>query len=83
VALDIDGGTIREARVALGGVATKPWRARAAEQSLRGAKLGDDTFTEAAAAELKAAVPQKYNAFKIELCKSVIVRALQTAATIT
>jgi xanthine dehydrogenase YagS FAD-binding subunit len=83
IALDIDNGTIREARVALGGVATKPWRARAAEQSLKGAKLGDDAFTAAADAELMSAVPRKYNAFKIELCKRVIVRALQTAAAIT
>jgi xanthine dehydrogenase YagS FAD-binding subunit len=80
VALDIDNGTIRDCRVALGGVATKPWRAFAAEKALRGRKVGDDLFATAAEAELRAAVPQKYNAFKAELCKRVIVKALRTVS---
>jgi xanthine dehydrogenase YagS FAD-binding subunit len=80
VALDVQGGTIKQARVALGGVATKPWRARAAEKALVGQKPSDEAFAAAADAELKVAKPQKYNAFKVELCKRTIVRALQTVA---
>jgi xanthine dehydrogenase YagS FAD-binding subunit len=80
VILDLDGGTIKSARVALGGVATKPWRAREAEKVLTGAKANDDTFAKAADAELAAAKPQKFNAFKIELCKRTMVRALQTVS---
>jgi xanthine dehydrogenase YagS FAD-binding subunit len=80
VALDLDGGRIREARIALGGVAGKPWRATAAEAALKGATAGDDAFKAAAEAELKPAVAQSHNAFKIPLAKRVIVRALQTVA---
>jgi xanthine dehydrogenase YagS FAD-binding subunit len=80
VALDVQAGTIQQARVALGGVATKPWRARTAEKALVGQKPSDAAFTAAAEAELKAAKPQKYNAFKVELCKRTIVRAMQTVA---
>jgi len=82
VALNIDGGTIREARIALGGVATKPWRAFDAEKTLAGKKPGTDAYTAAAEAALAGAKPQKDNAFKIELCKRTIVRALETAAAI-
>jgi xanthine dehydrogenase YagS FAD-binding subunit len=82
VALEVVGGTIKQARVALGGVATKPWRARAAEKALVGQKPSDETFAAAAAAELKAAVPRKYNAFKVELCRRTIVRALGTVANV-
>jgi xanthine dehydrogenase YagS FAD-binding subunit len=78
VAVDMDGKIIRDCRIALGGVATKPWRAAAAEQALRGKTAGPDAFAAAADAELKAAVPQKFNAFKIELCKRVIIQALST-----
>ena len=80
VALDLDGETIRDCRIALGDVATKPWRALAAEKSLRGVRAGEDAFRAAAEAELKPAVPRQFNAFKIELCKRVLVQALQTAA---
>jgi xanthine dehydrogenase YagS FAD-binding subunit len=80
VALNIDGGTIREARIALGGVATKPWRATDAEKALGGKPPGDAAYNAAADAALTGAKPQKFNAFKIELCKRTIVRALQTAA---
>ena len=79
-ALDLDNGIIRNCRLALGGVATKPWRALAAEKVLKGMKAGPETFRAAAEAELKQAVPQKDNAFKIELCKRVIVRSLEAAA---
>jgi xanthine dehydrogenase YagS FAD-binding subunit len=79
VALDLDNGVVRDCRIALGGVATRPWRALAAEQALRGAKAGDEAFRAAADAELKAAVPQKDNAFKIELCRRIVVHSLKVA----
>ena len=78
VAVDMNGKTIRDLRIALGGVATKPWRATEAEGALRGQQATPEAFAAAADAELKAAVPQKFNAFKIELCKRVIVQALST-----
>ena len=77
-AMRIEGGTIAEARLALGGVATKPWRARLAEQSLMGKAPTTATFEEAARAELAAAVPRRYNAFKIEMAQRAIVRGLTT-----
>ena len=78
VALEVQDGKITSARVALGGVATKPWRAAAAEKVLVGAKLGKDTYAAAAKAALQGARPHKFNAFKIELAQRVIVRALET-----
>jgi xanthine dehydrogenase YagS FAD-binding subunit len=83
VALDLEpgsGGRVRAARVALGGVATKPWRSREAEQALTGAKVEERTWRAAAEAALRGARPQKDNAFKIELAKRTLVRALATAA---
>lgn len=80
VALDLSGGTIREARVALGGVATKPWRSLEAEKALAGARPGESAWRAAADAALAGAKPQKDNAFKIELARRVLVRALTTAA---
>ncbi len=82
VALDLDGDKIRDCRIALGGVATKPWRASAAENALRGAQIGEDAFRSAAEAELKPAIPQTYNSFKIELCKRVLVQSLKSAAAL-
>ena len=79
-ALTLDGGTIKEARLALGGVAAKPWRARAAEQTLAGARPGPDAFRRAAAAALADAKPSGDNAFKIELAQRILVRALTLAA---
>jgi xanthine dehydrogenase YagS FAD-binding subunit len=76
VALEIKDGVIVDARIALGGVATKPWRALAAEAALKGQKPETAVFVAAAAAELKPAVAQKDNGFKIELAKRTIVRAL-------
>ena len=81
VALDLTGGTIRQARVALGGVATKPWRAHVAEKALAGARPGESAWRAAADAALAGAKPQKDNAFKVELARRVIVRALTTAAS--
>jgi xanthine dehydrogenase YagS FAD-binding subunit len=80
VALDLQDGRIREARVALGGVGTKPWRSRSAEAVLRGQAPSPALFRAAAEAELKGAVPQTENAFKIELAKRTMVRALITVA---
>ena len=79
-ALDIDNGTIRAARVGMGGVAHKPWRAFAAEKILIGAKANEQTFAAAAAATIREAKPQKYNRFKVEMSKRALVRALTTAA---
>lgn len=77
VALDLDGETIRAARIALGGVATRPWRCPDAEKVLAGRRATPEAFRAAAEAALTGAVPQKHNAFKIELTKRTLVRALQ------
>ena len=78
VAVEVVDGTIRSARIALGGVATKPWRAEAAEAKIVGMRASDDVFGPAAEAALAGAVPRQFNAFKVELAKRTIVRALQT-----
>jgi xanthine dehydrogenase YagS FAD-binding subunit len=82
-ALRIEGGTIRSARLALGGVAAKPWRARAAEALLVGATPTVESFALAADVALAEAMPSGDNAFKIELAKRVVKRAflLATAGT--
>jgi xanthine dehydrogenase YagS FAD-binding subunit len=82
VALDVRDGVVRDCRIALGGVATKPWRALAAEAALKGATPTEENFLAAANAELKAAVPRAHNGFKIELCRRVITQALLTAAAL-
>jgi xanthine dehydrogenase YagS FAD-binding subunit len=79
VVLDLDGDTIRGARLGLGGVATKPWRAVEAEQILMGHKATDDAFRDAAEIALAGAVAREHNHFKIELAKRTIVRAFATA----
>jgi xanthine dehydrogenase YagS FAD-binding subunit len=77
-ALDIDeDGTICDVRLALGGIAHKPWRAWAAEASLRGRTPGDAAFREAADIELQDAAGLKHNAFKIELAKRLIISTLK------
>src|SRR5206468_1575239 len=76
IALDVEGGVIREARVALGGVATVPWRSRSAEELLRGQKFDDALAERAAAAAFEGAVGNRHNAFKIALGKRVVGRAL-------
>src|SRR5262249_32272614 len=80
VALRLEGGAIAEARVALGGVAAKPWRAREAEHVLAGARCDAATFRRAAAAALAQAQPSGGNAFKIERARPVVARALALAA---
>jgi xanthine dehydrogenase YagS FAD-binding subunit len=79
-ALELDGDTIKEARLALGGVAHKPWRDAGAEAALRGKTAGLATFTQAADLVLRDAKGFAHNAFKIELARKVIVRALTQAA---
>ncbi len=79
-ALRIEGGTIRTARLALGGVAAKPWRAHAAEDILAGARPDEAVFRRAAEAALADARPSGDNAFKIELARRILVRALTVAA---
>src|SRR5436190_7464630 len=78
--LDVQNGQINAARVALGGVAHKPWRAQKAEAALVGKTADEKTFRAAAEAELAAAKGYKHNSFKIELAKRAIVRALSTVA---
>jgi len=78
-ALKLEGGKIHEARVALGGVAAKPWRARAAEEALAGASPDEAAFRKAAEAALADAKPSGDNAFKIELARRIVVRALTAA----
>lgn len=78
--LRLDGGGIGEARIALGGVALKPWRARAAEAVLAGAEPSEANFRAAADAALTDARPSGDNAFKIELARRLIVRTLIRAA---
>jgi xanthine dehydrogenase YagS FAD-binding subunit len=82
VALRVDRGVIGDVRLALGGVATKPWRARLAERVLLGAPAEPASFARAAAEEMASAVPRGMNAFKIELAQRTIVRALETAAVL-
>lgn len=77
--LELDGLTIRKARLALGGVAAKPWRARAAEAALEGAPASEEAFARAADLALEEARPAGENAFKIELARRVLVRAIKEA----
>jgi xanthine dehydrogenase YagS FAD-binding subunit len=76
VGLEMNGGTIVRARVALGGVATVPWRSREAEKALAGARANDENFRAAAEAALAGAKPQKHNAYKVELAKRTLTYAL-------
>lgn len=75
-ALDVTGGAVRDVRLALGGVATKPWRARRAEEALRGQAATPESFRAAARAELEAARPLRDNEFKIDLAERIIVAVL-------
>ena len=77
-AVRIEDGAIAEVRLALGGVGTRPWRARRAEAALLGRPASEASFAEAARQELAAATPHPMNAFKVELAQRAIVRALNT-----
>lgn len=76
IALDLDGDTVRDARIALGGVATVPWRASEAEDSLRGSRLDEGSAREAAEIAFADARTREDNAFKVPLGKETLVRAL-------
>jgi xanthine dehydrogenase YagS FAD-binding subunit len=80
VGLEIAGGTIKEARLVLGGVAHKPWRDRGAEARLNGAPATPESFLHAADTVLRDARGFGHNDFKIELARRVILRALAQAA---
>jgi xanthine dehydrogenase YagS FAD-binding subunit len=81
IVVRLDGKKIQTARVALGGVGTKPWRCFEAERSLQGHAVDATLFRRAAEAALKDARPQSENEFKVELAKRCLVRALTLATT--
>jgi xanthine dehydrogenase YagS FAD-binding subunit len=76
VALDVWKGRVRDVRIALGAVAPMPWRARGAEQALRGAPAVEASFAAAAEAELAQARPLRDNAYKVPLVRNLIVATL-------
>jgi xanthine dehydrogenase YagS FAD-binding subunit len=82
-ALELEGGTIKQARLALGGVAHKPWRNTAAEAALRGQRADPASFARAADLLLRDAKGYEHNAFKIELARRGIIRTLTQAAQAT
>src|SRR5690606_2644159 len=82
-ALELEGDTIRQARVALGGVAHKPWRDPAAETALEGQVANDATFSRAADLLLRDARGFTHNTFKIDLARKTVIRALTQAAGAT
>ncbi|MCA1229904.1 xanthine dehydrogenase family protein subunit M [Saccharopolyspora sp. 6M] len=77
VDLDVADGRVRNARIALGGVAHKPWRATRAEGALRGAPVGEQAFRAAADAELAAAEPLSGNAYKVPMTRGTLVAVLR------
>jgi xanthine dehydrogenase YagS FAD-binding subunit len=79
-ALKVDGGAVRDARLALGGVATKPWRAWRAEEALRGRPASAESFRAAADAELADARPLRDNGFKVELTRRTMTAVLEELA---
>ena len=78
LALEMAGGKIRSARMAFGGVATKPWRARNVEEVLAGATPSEELFERAGATATEGAQPRTDNGFKIELLKRTVAKALRT-----
>jgi len=82
-ALELEGGTIKQARLALGGVAHKPWRNTAGEAALRGQRAEPASFARAADLLLRDAKGYEHNAFKIELARRGIIRTLTQAAQAT
>jgi xanthine dehydrogenase YagS FAD-binding subunit len=77
-AVEVSGGRVAQARLALGGVGTVPWRVRDAESALAGAAPDDGAFRDAAEIALAGAMPRAHNGFKVELAQRAIVRALRT-----
>jgi xanthine dehydrogenase YagS FAD-binding subunit len=80
VALRMDGDSVRDARIAIGGLGTRPWRARAAEQALRGRALTPETARVAGDAALQGAKTNRDNAFRIELGARTVADALIIAS---
>jgi xanthine dehydrogenase YagS FAD-binding subunit len=81
-ALDVDGDQIRDARVAVGGVGTKPWNLPKVREALIGKSLNQQTFEAAAKLATDGAQPLRHNAFKVELVQRTIVRALMNLETL-
>ncbi len=80
VIAQVGNGHFQRVRIALGGVGTKPWRSREAEHALEGKEANEHNFRQAAEAALHDAKPQRYNAFKIELAKRTLTRALKVVS---
>ncbi|MCR5889526.1 xanthine dehydrogenase family protein subunit M [Hymenobacter sp. J193] len=80
VALDLDGNTIKAARLAFGGVAHKPWRLQTAEQFLVGKPATEETFRQAAAVAMQGAKAFKHNEYKLKLAPNTLIQALRNAA---
>ena len=78
----MDGGVVRQVRIALGGVASTPWRAREAEAALAGKPLDEAMATEAARIAFAGARPREHNAYKVALGRKTVVRALLQAAAL-
>ncbi len=76
VALDLDGGNVRDIRIAAGGVGTKPWRLQNVEAALRGRALNPDNVSRAAALSGRGARPRQHNSFKVELLANTVERAI-------
>jgi xanthine dehydrogenase YagS FAD-binding subunit len=81
VVVTVAGGRVTRARIALGGVGTKPWRSPEAEAALTGQPATEATFRQAAVAALRDAKPQSENGFKIELARRCLAHALKMAVT--
>jgi xanthine dehydrogenase YagS FAD-binding subunit len=79
-ALDVDGGVVRDVRIAFGAVASRPWRAHEAERSLLGAPATAEAFAAAADAELSAAKPLAHNGYKVPLLRNLVVSTLTELA---
>jgi xanthine dehydrogenase YagS FAD-binding subunit len=80
VVLTLNGDTVTDVRIALGGVAHAPWRASRAEEVLRGQAIAEERVTEAARAELEQAEPLRDNGYKVELARNLIVRTVLEVA---
>jgi CO dehydrogenase flavoprotein C-terminal domain len=82
VILDMDGSKIRNARIAVGGVGTKPWALPAVAKALQGQNSSPDVFSQAARLARDGARPLRYNAFKVDLLERTVSRALKQAANL-